>query len=53
MQYIDYIKSTYPTIEDRTDNYIITIDPKTSQDFDDAIGIIPISEEEYIFMASW
>ena len=48
MQYIDYIKSTYPTIEDRTDNYIITIDPKNSQDFDDAIGIIPISEEEYI-----
>lgn len=41
-QYIDYIKTKYPQIEDRTDQHIISIDPEYSKDFDDALGFIDI-----------
>jgi exoribonuclease R len=47
-QFIKYIKDTYPKVEDRRDNYIISIDPPQSRDFDDALGIIDMGNGEYI-----
>jgi exoribonuclease R len=47
-QYIDFISEAYPSIEDRTSQNIITIDPPQSKDFDDAIGILDLGENEYI-----
>lgn len=44
---IDTIIKKYPDIEDRTDKthwHIITIDPLNSQDFDDGLSLVSISE---------
>ena len=39
-EYIEYIMTRYPQIENRVDNYhIFTIDSKNSADFDDAVSI--------------
>ena len=47
-QLIKYIKDTYSNVEDRRDNYIISIDPIQSRDFDDALGIIDMGNDEYV-----
>ncbi len=41
---IETILTKYPNIQDRTDHYIITIDPINSQDFDDGFSIIELDE---------
>jgi len=41
---IELISSKYPNIQDRTNQYIITIDPLNSQDFDDGFGIIELDK---------
>jgi hypothetical protein len=47
-EYLQFVTSKYPRIEDRTQQKIISIDPENSKDFDDALGIIETSENEYI-----
>ena len=46
--FIDKIIKKYPNIENRKDNYIFTIDSEKSSDYDDAIGINRIDEENKI-----
>jgi len=41
---IELILSKYPNIQDRTNQYIITIDPLNSQDFDDGFGITELDD---------
>jgi len=41
---IETILTKYPNIQDRTDQYIITIDPLNSQDFDDGFSIVELDE---------
>jgi len=41
---IDTILKSYPSIEDRTSQYVITIDPLHSKDFDDGVGIIDLDD---------
>jgi len=36
---VDQIIAKYPTIQDRTDHHIITIDPSNSQDYDDGFSL--------------
>jgi len=38
-QYIDKILNTHPEIQDRTDEYVFSIDNDTTTDYDDAISI--------------
>ena len=40
LQYIKRITDKYPDIEDRTDEYIISIDPRNTRDLDDAFSCI-------------
>ena len=47
-EYIDSIMKTHPEIENRLQEYVISIDPKSSGDFDDAFSIKPCNESEYI-----
>jgi len=47
--YIDAILKKYDTIENQIDHdFIFTIDPSTSTDYDDAMSIKKISHDEYI-----
>ena len=47
-EYIDTIMETYVGIENRIDEYIISIDPKVSGDFDDAFSLNIVSDTKYI-----
>ena len=42
---IDAVLTKYPSIEDRTNQYIITIDPLNSQDYDDGFSIQTLPDE--------
>jgi len=44
---IENIRERYKNIEDRTDEYIFSIDPLSCQDFDDAFSIIKLKEDSY------
>ena len=46
-EYIELINNTNPNIEDRTNEYIISIDPPRSLDIDDAIGINKINDNAF------
>ena len=46
-EYIQLILKEHPNIEDRTNDYIISIDPPKSLDIDDAFGIQRINDHEY------
>jgi exoribonuclease R len=41
---IETILTKYPNIQNRTDHYIITIDPLNSQDFDDGFSIVELND---------
>ncbi len=47
-EYIDSIMETYTSIENRVDEYIISIDPKVSGDFDDAFSLNILSDTKYV-----
>jgi exoribonuclease R len=47
-EYIELINKNNLNIEDRTNKYIISIDPPKSLDIDDAFGIESIGDNEYI-----
>ncbi len=48
-EYIEYIMSKYPQIENRVDNYhIFTIDSKNSADFDDAVSIKKLEDNNIL-----
>jgi exoribonuclease R len=42
---IERIKEKYPSIQDRIDWHVITIDPPKSQDFDDGFSIIDVNDD--------
>jgi exoribonuclease R len=46
--FIKQVQEMYPSVEDRRENDIISIDPPQSRDFDDALGIIDMGNDEYI-----
>jgi len=45
---IKNIQDKYPEIENRTNEYIFTIDSKTTADYDDAIGLIETGEQSIL-----
>tara|TARA_Y100000992_G_scaffold274457_1_gene217330 strand:- start:2958 stop:4649 length:1692 start_codon:yes stop_codon:yes gene_type:complete len=47
-EYIDCIMNKFPSIENRLNEYIISIDPKVSGDFDDAFSLKILSDTHYI-----
>ena len=47
-EYIEFILKNNSTIEDRTSEYIISIDPPKSLDIDDAYGIKQINKNQYL-----
>jgi exoribonuclease R len=47
-EYIQFILENNSNIQDRTNEYIISIDPPKSLDIDDAFGMKQIDEHEYV-----
>ena len=47
-EFIDYINTTYNVVEDRRNWNVITIDPLTSKDFDDAFGIKELDDDKFM-----
>lgn len=45
---IKNIQEKYPEIENRTNEYIFTIDSKTTADYDDAIGLMEIDQQSIL-----
>ena len=50
--FIENICKTYPQLEDRTDDYVFTIDPPSSLDFDDAFSIRQDTADAQIIVVS-